>query len=461
MPAFNPNEPRIVLPLAAFGYIGYHPVCPPGLQFVITTGRRRDKQKDEYGNSYARRIGAGSQASEAINIDDSDEEERAEDGNGQSLPVTIRPSTMRRPNPAKRTSVSSATGNAEAAAAPEHHDRSPPLAEAAAAPDRNDRRPPLASDYNLQGRRQRVGPGLGLALELEPNLPHRPRAHAELERAQLELDASRARLGLAALIYEETERRRARQAAGHAADKIDVELERARLELDASRARLGPAALIYEETERRRARQAAGHAADEIDVDGPLVRVVSDNLQSGPAADREAPPGYESMACPICQNVMLHPVLKPQIAKTALQPCVPGTFSLVLLRVHQRASEAIEAVSYMQMANYCAAHKERPARRCYCAAFPGDGGRQRVLLDIPGYLVFSDILDTGLFLDTRSIYIWLYASMHGGRKGVVIRSRQKHKELSPQRALRASARKVALARVRFTLFTLFTPRDGD
>ncbi|KAF8184078.1 hypothetical protein K438DRAFT_1974671 [Mycena galopus ATCC 62051] len=72
MPSFDPNQTKIILPLAAFGHIGYFPVCPPGLQFVINAGRCRDRKVDIYGNTYVRRIGPGSQPSEAINVDSLD-----------------------------------------------------------------------------------------------------------------------------------------------------------------------------------------------------------------------------------------------------------------------------------------------------------------------------------------------------------------------------------------------------
>ncbi|KAF8186554.1 hypothetical protein K438DRAFT_1765324 [Mycena galopus ATCC 62051] len=76
MPGFNPNQPRAILPLAAFGFIGHYAVCPPGLQFVINTNRRRDKKVDEYGNAYVRRIGPGCQPSEAIDVDELEGEEK-------------------------------------------------------------------------------------------------------------------------------------------------------------------------------------------------------------------------------------------------------------------------------------------------------------------------------------------------------------------------------------------------
>ena len=72
MPPFDPQAPKAILPLHAYGYKGYFPVCPAGFQFVINARRRKDKQVDEYGNAYVRRIGPGSQPSEAIDVDAED-----------------------------------------------------------------------------------------------------------------------------------------------------------------------------------------------------------------------------------------------------------------------------------------------------------------------------------------------------------------------------------------------------
>ncbi|KAF8186852.1 hypothetical protein K438DRAFT_1765033 [Mycena galopus ATCC 62051] len=298
MPGFDPDQPRNILPLAAFGYTGYYP-------FVINTHRRKDKRVDEYGNAYARRIGAGSQPSEAINVDGSDEERtdgRISEGNELSeggfsgnpnSPVVVK-------TRASEVQASQDLDAADSVAAPDNADSAVDITPGSERSERQRRRRGntdisavlvahapvqvertaiaevhVASSSDIGATRtptRYVGPTRS-SIDRGPVrfLPHRP-AHAPHQPA---------RLGREGMELEREARLLHRPRARLELERAGLELERARVQSEAQN-------VVDAESEKSWG-------------------------QHSHSVDRDVPSGYESMACPICQNVMSHPVLNDQL----------------------------------------------------------------------------------------------------------------------------------------------------